>query len=56
MKAAEAKVSDEMEEGQRALLQRLFPDVTVDATTFPAWTDLFETQARLTIEGTKKQV
>ena len=47
----------EKEEGQRALLQRLFPDVTVDDTTsFPVWADTFETQAQLTLDNTKKQV
>lgn len=56
VKVAEAKVSEEMEAGQRALLQRLFPDVAVEGTAFPVWVDQFEAQAQLTIEDTKNQV
>lgn len=56
VKAAEAAVYEKMEEGQRALLQRLFPDVAVDAVSFPTWVDLFESQAQLTVEATKKQL
>ena len=48
---------EEMEEGQRALLQRLFPDITVeDTSSSAAWTNQFEAKTQLSIEDSKKQV
>ena len=56
VRIARATVREELEQNQRALLQRLFPDVTVDASSFATWLDQFETQAQLTAENTKNQV
>lgn len=51
------RVAEEKEEGEKALLQRLFPDVRVaETTSFSAWVDQFELEAQLSIDNTKKQV
>ncbi|CAI8028648.1 hypothetical protein GBAR_LOCUS16316 [Geodia barretti] len=57
VKMAEARVAEEKEEGERALLERLFPDVRVaETTSFSPWVDQFEMEAQLCLENTKKQV
>ena len=57
VKMAEAMVAEEKEEGERALLQRLFPDVrVVETTSFSSWVDQFEMEAQLCLDNTKKQV
>ena len=45
-----------MEQSERALLQRLFPDVAVEAASYPSWVDQFEIQASQAIENSKNQV
>ena len=46
-----------MEGWERAVLGRLFPDVSVKGeTSYPVLMEQFEKQAQLAIENTKKQV
>ena len=47
-----------MEEAEKAILLRLFPEVSVEEETvsFHTWLDLFEAQALLVTENKKNQV
>ena len=57
VKVAEERVEEEKDEGERALLQRLFPDLRVsDTASFSAWVDQFELEAQLSLENTLKKV